>query len=615
MGTLDTTARTKGATPTLKGFVRLWRVRFQIFLRDIRSSDLGQILACGAIGILVGILVEAVHVLVTWLHKIDFLLPGDVRLSEGTDIDTLRILIVPALGGLLLGGSAWLLRRRLDTNIVDPIEANALHGGRMSLRASLRLLLATIVSNAAGASLGLEAGYSQLGSAVFSRIGQNLHLRRDDLRIFVTAGASAAIAAAFDAPLAGAFYGFELVLGSYIPRALAPIAVASLASTLTQRALLEPHALFAVTSTGNLPIIAYFIFAALGLGAAALSIAAMQSVTWAERLFDGVKVPPWLRPALGGAILSAIALAFPQVLGGGYGAIQFHLDHQWSVWLLLALLVAKLVASALSISSGFRGGMFSSSLFLGGLFGAVVAAALTLFFPALAPVRVPIIIVGMGSVAAGIVGAPLTMAFLVLESTGDFAMTVGVLVGVVTCSTIVRLAFGYSFSTWRFHVRGIPIRGAHDVGWLADLTVDKLMRADPITVQADMRLRDLRAKVPLGSVRQIYVTDRGGQYLGAIDLVAAHDSAIDDAADNIVAGDLAESQNVYLTPGDNVRTALSRFETSRQETLPVVSVPDHIILGYLSESYSLRRYMQELERQRSSELGEKNLFSIGQVPR
>ncbi len=145
----------------------------------------------------------------------------------------------------------------------------------------------------------------------------------------------------------------------------------------------------------------------------------------------------------------------------------------------------------------------------------------------------------MGSVAAGIVGAPLTMAFLVLESTGDFAMTVGVLVGVVMSSTIVRLAFGYSFSTWRFHLRGLPIRGAHDIGWLADLTVDKLMRADPVTVPADMRLTDLRKRVPLGSVRQIYVTDHGGQYLGAIDVIAAHNSSIDDAADNIVAGDLA----------------------------------------------------------------------------
>lgn len=614
LGTLDTPAKPKAGAFTLKGFVRLWRVRFQIFLRDIRSSDIGQIVACGVIGVLVGVLVEAIHNAVLWLHRIDFLLPPGVRLSEGTSADALRVLLVPALGGLLLGGSAWLLRRRFETNIVDPIEANALHGGRMSLRASLRLVLATIVSNAAGASLGLEAGYSQIGAAVFSRLGQNLHLRRDDLRIFVTAGASAAIAAAFDAPLAGAFYGFELVLGSYIPRALAPIAVASLAGTLTQRALLEPHTLFTVTSTASLPTSAYFVFAGLGLGAAAISIVAMRSVTWAERVFESIKVPAWLRPALGGVILSALALAFPQVLGGGYGAIQFHLDHRWGVLPLIALLIAKLVASALSISAGFRGGMFSSSLFLGGLFGAVVAAAVGLFAPELAAVRVPIVIVGMGSVAAGIVGAPLTMAFLVLESTGDFAMTVGVLVGVVMSSTIVRLAFGYSFSTWRFHVRGLPIKGAHDIGWLADLTVDKIMRADPITVPADMRLAALRKQVPLGSVRQVYVTDHGGRYLGAIDVVAAHDSAIDDAVDNIVAGDLAEAPTLYLTAGDNVRAALSRFGYSRQETLPVVSAPDHIILGYLTEAYALRRYMQELERQRSAELGE-NLFSIGQLPR
>jgi CIC family chloride channel protein len=281
---------------------------------------------------------------------------------------------------------------------------------------------------------------------------------------------------------------------------------------------------------------------------------------------------------------------------------------------LIALLIAKLVASALSISSGFRGGMFSSSLFLGGLFGAVVAAIVTFFIPGLAPFRVPIIIVGMGSVAAGIVGAPLTMAFLVLESTGDFAMTVGVLVGVVTSSTIVRLAFGYSFSTWRFHLRGLPIRGAHDIGWLADLTVDKVMRVDAVTVPADMRLRDLRKNVPLGSARHVFVTDHGGRYLGAVDVVAAHDASIDDAADNIVAGDLAESPTLYLTPQENVRTALARFESNRQETLPVVSVPDLIILGYLTEAYALRRYAEELERRRSAELGEKNLFSIGQLP-
>ena len=112
-------------------------------------------------------------------------------------------------------------------DIVDPIEANALHGGRMSLRDSLWLTFTTVLSNGAGASLGMEAGYSQLGAGIYSWAGRWFRLRRADLRIFVTAGAGAAIAAAFNAPLAGAFYGYELILGSYTTRALAPVVVAT----------------------------------------------------------------------------------------------------------------------------------------------------------------------------------------------------------------------------------------------------------------------------------------------------------------------------------------------------------------------------------------------------
>ena len=102
----------------------------------------------------------------------------------------------------------------------------------------------------------------------------------------------------------------------------------------------------------------------------------------------------------------------------------------------------------------------------------------------------------MGSVAAAIIGAPLTMVFLVLEATGDFPLTVGVLIGVITASTIVRLTFGYSFATWRFHQRGLGIRGAHDIGWIADLTVARMMRSDPKIVTTDMSVAMLRKRFP-----------------------------------------------------------------------------------------------------------------------
>jgi CIC family chloride channel protein len=599
----------------VKYLERRWRVLFANAQRDIRSSEVAQIVACALIGALVGGVTNYLHLLVDLAHKLIFNLPKHVALSMGTATDHWRLIFVPAVGGLILGVGAWVVRRYRASEIVDPVEANALFGGRMSLLDSIRLTAMTVISNASGASLGMEAGYSQLGSALFSRFGREFRLRREDQRIFVTAGAAAAIAAAFNAPLAGAFYGFELILGSYMPRALAPVAVASVCATLTQRALNRPQPLFEMGGPLFLDTRSYALFLLMGILAAGVGILAMQAVTWAERGLRAVDVPEWMRPFVGGVVLSVIAWEFPQVLGSGHGAIQYHFDMRWTLVPLAALLVAKLLASAISVGSGFRGGLFSSSLFLGSLFGGAFAEALAPFVHGIVLQEPAFLLVGMGSVAAAIVGAPLTMVFLVLEATGDFPVTLGVLTGVITASTIVRLTFGYSFSTWRFHVRGIGIRGAHDVGWISDMTVARLMRSDPKTVRSDMSLRALRTKYPPGAIKSVYAVDPDGRYIGVIDMLAVHDPLIDDVVDFTVVADLAGMTSVYLLPSENVRTALARFEETQTEELPVLSArADPRVVGFLTESYALRRYTQELERRRAAELGEENLFSLGHTP-
>ena len=594
---------------------RRWRVLFANLQRDVRSSEVAQIVACAAIGAIVGGVTNYLRLFVDLSHKLIFNLPKHVALSMGTATDHWRLIFVPAIGGLVLGLGAWIVRRYRASEIVDPVEANALFGGRMSLLDSVRLTLMTVVSNASGASLGMEAGYSQLGAALFSRFGREFRLRREDQRIFVTAGAAAAIAAAFNAPLAGAFYGFELILGSYMPRALAPVAVASVCATLTQRALNRPQPLFEIGGPMYLDTRSYGLFLIMGILAAGIGILAMQAVTWSERGLRKLEVPEWMRPFAGGVVLSAIAWEFPQVLGSGHGAIQYHFDMRWALAPLAALLVAKLIASAISVGSGFRGGLFSSSLFLGSLFGGVFVQSLAPFVHGLALQEPAFLLVGMGSIAAAIVGAPLTMVFLVLEATGDFPVTLGVLTGVITASTIVRLTFGYSFATWRFHVRGLGIRGAHDVGWISDLTVARMMRSDPKIVRSDMTLRALRTKYPPGAIKSVYAADPDGRYVGVIDMLAVHDPLIDDVIDFTVVADLVGMKSVYLLPSENVRTALARFEETQTEALPVLSArADPRVVGFLTESYALRRYTQELERRRSAELGEENLFSLGQTP-
>jgi CIC family chloride channel protein len=595
--------------------LRLWTAWSRPLGRSLRDNEPVLIALCAPLGALVGFAVVAMHEVVAAFHWLTFGIPLENSLSASTGISWIRLAIVPAVGGLLLGLLALLGRRLRQNEIIDPVEANALFGGRMSLVDSARLAAATLISNGVGAALGLEAAFTQFGAGLLSVAGQRLRLRRADLRIFVAAGAAAAIAAAFNAPLAGAFYAFELVLGSYTPAALAQVAMASLAGTLVMRGTVGTAPIFLV----NAPPMAFLqwqypLFALLGVGAAAIGITTMRLATWIEAQLRRLPTPDWLRPAIGGLLLSAVALPFPQVLGSGHGAIQWLIDSSPPIALLLVLLIAKIAASALSLGAGFRGGLFSTSLFLGCLYGDGVSRLFGLFGPWLAGQYTVFTLVGMGAMAASIVGAPVTMVLLVLEVTGDFNIALAVLAGVVMSATITRYRFGYSFSTWRFHQRGKQIRGAYDVGWLADLTVGKILRADVALVGRATSLLQLRELVPLGSRSTVFSVDEGGRFTGAIEVTSIHDPELDDAAIGLVAGDLAGSRANYLLPDMDVRTALARFEESETETLPVLaSLEDPRVIGFVSEAYALKRFAHEMERQHNAQFGERDLFNIGAI--
>lgn len=586
------------------------RLSLSIPTRKLRNSELVLILVSGLLGGVVGFGVMLLHDFVEFLHHLVFGLAEGRYLSEGVGIAPATMLVVPTLGGLLVGTLMFFVRRWRPGEIVDPIEANALFGGKMSLIDSFRLTVSTLISNGCGASVGMEAAYTQTGAGLSSTVGQVMRLRRGDLRVLTGCGAAAAIAAAFNAPMAGAFYAFELVIGSYTLAALAPVAVAAVTATLVARMTIGVAPIFTVDAPLiGVGAIDYAAFALVGFASGWLGILTMQAVTLSERLFRRMSPQIWARPAIGGFCVGLIAMAVPQVLGSGHGALQMSLDGQRALPVLLALLSAKILASAISLGSGFRGGLFSSSLFLGSLFGGILAELALGLYPELSVSQTAFMLVGMGSVAAAIIGAPITMVMLVLEITADFPATLGVLTGVVVSSVVVRKAFGYSFATWRFHLRGVPIRGAHDVGWIEDLTVGRLMRRDQKIVAEDMRIAALRRIYPLGSVKQVFVVDESGQYMGLVDMAAVHNPDLDEKADEVQVSGLARNVRYFLLPRTNVRTALKHFSEAEEETLPVLDGPSsRKIVGYLTEAYALRRYNQELEKQRSDELGMKNLY-------
>ncbi|MGO4573799.1 chloride channel protein [Microvirga sp. 2TAF3] len=569
----------------------------------IRRREVPFVVLAALIGVASGIIVTGMGLLTQLLHRLLFDLSWGDRLSAMESLEPRQVLVL-ATGGLLVGFSAWLVARFRSTHLVDPIEANALHGGRLSLSDSLIVAVQTVLSNGFGASVGLEAGYTQMGSGIASWLARKLNLRRSDVRVLVGCGAASAIASAFNAPLTGAFYGFELIIGVYSIATVAPVMASTLAAVLVTRLLGTVPNLIEVPPIPNLTAADYFPFLILGLVAGAVSVGIMRLVTLVEKVFVATGCPPLFRPAIGGLAVGGLALFVPQVLSAGHGALHLQLEANTGLSALMLLFAAKVAASALSLGSGFRGGLFFASLLLGVLLGKIFAIVAGPVMP-LAVDPVVSAIVGMASLAVGIVGGPLTITFLALETTGDLAISGIVLTASIVAALFVRQTFGYSFSTWRLHLRGETIRSAQDVGWLRSLTVGKMMRRDVKTLQVPATLTEFRRKFPLGSAQRVVAADESGHYAGIVLVPEAYAPDME-AGDSIAS--LLRYRDDMLVPAMNVKEAAGIFDQTQSEELAVVdNTRSRKVLGLLTESHLLRRYSEELDKAHRGALGEETV--------
>jgi chloride channel protein, CIC family len=567
----------------------------------VRSSELALAVIAAFVGAAAGVVVMIMSRIVQSTHELLFGIDLNVRLSGVARLDPVAVMTWPIVGGLIMGGFIWLRRRLKRSPAVDPIEANALHGGRMRLFDTLIVVVQTLISCGFGASVGLEAGYTQAGSGLASLVGARLRLRRSDLRVLVGAGAAGAIAAAFGAPLTGAFYGFEVVIGAYSVANVAPVMAGAISASLVSQAIGGTLYHIEAKTSAVVTTLDFALYAGLGVICAGLAILVMRSVSTIDALFRRLPVPPPLRPAVGGVAVGALGLITPQVLSAGHGALQYDLSSALGIRFILTALALKMLASAVSLGSGFRGGLFFASLLLGALTGLAFGEIVELT----GAIRLDLIataLVGMGAFGVATVGGPLTVSFLVLETTGDYALTGAVLAASVLSGLIVRETFGYSFSTFRLHLRGESIRSAHDVGWMRSLTVGRLMRRDAHTFPAEGPLKELRRRYPLGSANQVVLLDDQERYVGMVVLADAHASGKDE---NGPAAELAGLRDEVLLPQMNVKQAMAMFDKIEAEALAVVDSPENRkVLGLLNETFAVRRYAEELDQTRRDLVGE-----------
>jgi CIC family chloride channel protein len=288
-------------------------------------------------------------------------------------------------------------------------------------------------------------------------------------------------------------------------------------------------------------------------------------------------------------------------MSSGHGALHLTGIFKLPLQVIGLIFVLKALASIISLGSGFRGGLFFASLLLGALGGQLFASGVNTI-PGMRLDPDAYAIIGLSALSVSVIGGPLTMTFIALEATGDLWLTTAVLIAAIVSMQMTREFFGYSFATWRFHLRGETIRSAADVGWIRDLTVGQMMRSDVRTTPVETPVSAFREAFPLGSTNQVIAVDEDGRYAGMVLVAEAH------------AGELPTSESVrkiihhadhMLLPQLTAREAIAAFDRYEAEALAVVdSVERRQVTGLLSEAHALRRYSDASERQRRELLGE-----------
>jgi CIC family chloride channel protein len=289
-------------------------------------------------------------------------------------------------------------------------------------------------------------------------------------------------------------------------------------------------------------------------------------------------------------------------MSSGHGALHFAGFVSIPLTVIATMFALKVLASIISLGSGFRGGLFFAALFLGALGGHLFAGGIDALWPALKLDPNVYAIVGMSALSASVIGGPLTMSFIALESTGNLWLTTAVLVAVMISTQITRELFGYSFATWRLHLRGETIRSAADVGWIRDLTVRRLMRPDVTMVSATMPIEEFRGRFPLGSKTRVLGVDANGRYVGLALVAEAHAPDLE-APNGLI--DILHYRDVVLHPLMNIQEAIAVFDAAEAEQLAVVEDDGaHRPIGVLSEAYAMKRYAEASEQRRREAIGE-----------
>ncbi len=515
-----------------------------------------------------------------------------------------QIVWPPVVGGLIVG---ILVRIGLPGNrpqgVADVIEANALKGGRMSLSDGLRAAVINAISIGSGASVGREGPAVHLGAALAASIAKRLKLTRSISRTLLGCGVAAAVAGSFNAPIAGALFANEVVIGHYALKAFAPVVIASVTGTAISRAYFGDFPAFTLPPHVITSYLEFPAFIILGVVAGLVASALVRGIMSAQDLSEKIPMPSWLRPGVGGLAIGIMAVWLPQIIGVGYGATEQALIGNFTLTVLLLVLVGKIVATAISLGFGFGGGIFSPSLVIGAVLGGAYGIIVSGIFPEVGADIGAYSLIGMGAVAAATLGAPISTALIIFEMTGDYELTLAVMLAVVVSTGVFRHLHGRTFFTSQLERRGLDLKGGFESSLLRARRVADVMKIEIETIAPNVTLPGLRRQLQLSLTGELFVVADDGRLFGTITLADLSETAFDPNLDNLInAGDVARLNPPVLKPGDDLEKTLKVMNDAGESLIAVVTDDATMHLeGVVDERRVIAAYNRALLESRHEE--------------
>lgn len=434
-----------------------------------------------AVGVVTAYAVLGFRFAIIWIEGQVYMADDWKIHSHAATLDWWHVLLVPVIGGLIVGQILRLSPSKRARGIDDVIHSAAMNSGRISKRQGAASATAALVTLSMGGSTGREGPAVHIGAVIASWISDRLNAAPITARDILGCAAAAAVSASFNAPLAGALFALEVVLRHYALHSFGPIVVSSVAAAVVSRIHLGDIAQFDLpvhTLTFYWEMPAFMI---LGIVCGLVGVVMMRGLFLAERIGDRVQaalsLPDMFRPAVAGLALGVIAIWFPHIIGVGYETTFSALTSRYVFFTAVIFAVVKVIAVAITFSGRMGGGVFSPAVMVGALTGAAFGNLATAIFPMISGVESLYALAGMGAVAAAVLGAPISSTLIVFELTGDYQAAIAVMVSVSLASVVSDRMGARSFFMSQLGRRGLHLSDGPQGYLAATMKVGHLMRA------------------------------------------------------------------------------------------------------------------------------------------